>query len=137
MLDNSLRSIPIVGSWAAPLITGGNKHNLALLRSHLEKTHTLDASAAAPQKPDGLGVFSSSSSGQAQEARRGHEQWVVWPLAQGLWSLGQGVIMVVTWPIRRLPMWGLLLCVVLAPLAVGAVAVGAAVWFGLRRLGLV
>ncbi|KAI8465549.1 MAG: hypothetical protein J3K34DRAFT_487476 [Monoraphidium minutum] len=122
-VDNGLRAVPLVGGWIAPRVTGGNAHNLRLLRRHL---HVHDAGRAAPAGAE-LGAGGEALAAAAvAKARK----------AVGLVGAARRAALVVAWPVRRLPLWALLAGVVAAPLALGAGGAVFAVWTGLRWLGV-
>lgn len=155
-MENTLRSIPLVGgllptSW----VVGGNRRNVALLRAHVAARHPSDgdetvisheggqpeitaniAPGAGAGDKQGEVVVDVTAGGGGGERRAGAGAAVVnggWRL----WSAVRWVLAVATWPVRRLPMWVLIVGVVLTPLVAGAGVLGFAVWSGLRWLGIV
>ena len=109
LVDNSLRAVPLVGSWVAPLVTGGNRRNLALLRAFVEAGGT-------PAAPAGEGHMRERLLSVRAAVRRG--------------------LLLATWPLRRLPLWVLLVGIVLLPVALGAGVFGVFIWLVLRALGI-
>ncbi|KIZ05230.1 hypothetical protein MNEG_2732 [Monoraphidium neglectum] len=121
VVDNSIRAVPLVGGWVAPKVTGGNTRNLKLLRRHMEQYKGLAPAAVAPPP-------SYRAPPQVE-----HQLQKAW----GLWGLTRHPLRAVFWLVRRLPLVGLLACVVLAPMAAGLGLAGLVVYTSLKWIGVV
>jgi len=134
LVENTLRAIPLVGGWIAPAVTGGNRRNLALLRAHVAQQQGVAGVGVGVGVDDGLLGDTKSPARAAAETRRRVRK--VAEKGLGLWAAARRVLLGVSWPVRQVPLWLLVVVVVVTPLAVGAGAVGFAVYTGLRWLGV-
>ena len=96
-----------------------------MLRRHIQG-HDGAQGAAAPAAASTSGA--AVADGAQMAAARLRQAW-------GWWGAARGAFLAVTWPVRRLPLWGLLAAVVLAPLAAGLGLAAFAVWSALRWVG--
>jgi hypothetical protein len=156
LVENTPRSTPLAGGLLpTPWAAGGNRRNVALLRAHVAARHTpgdADDEAATAAQPEitshidpaaGAGgkkgevVVDVTAGGGGGGERRAAAGAALVDGGWQLWLAARWVLAVATWPVRRLPVWVLILGVVLTPLAAGAGVFVFAAWNGLRWLGLV